>query len=61
MLLPDVVAAVLVIVSAGVSTGTVTRHAAAVDPGGQLDPVAAELTLLMTSLSPVSGLFTVTV
>ena len=48
-------------VSAGVSTGTVTRHAAAVAPGGQVAPVSAELTVLMTSLSPVSGLFTVTV
>ena len=53
--------AVLVMVSAGVSTETVTRQAVVVAPGGQVDPAAVELTVLMTSLSPVSGLFTVTV
>ena len=55
------VLAVLVMVSAGVRTGTVTRQAAVMEPGGQVDPVAVELTVSMTSLSPVSGLFTVTV
>ena len=30
-------------------------------PGGQLDPGAAEAAVVMTSLSPVSGLLTVTV
>ena len=30
-------------------------------PGGQVDPAAAEAAVVMTSLSPVSGLFTVTV
>ena len=29
-------------------------------PAGQADPGAAEVTVMITSLSPVSGLFTVT-
>ena len=53
--------AVLVMPSAGVSTATVTRQAAVVLPGGQVLPVAVELTLLTKALSPVSGLLTVTV
>ena len=53
--------AVVVMVMAGVSTGTVTGRAPLMVPGGQVEPSAAEVTVLMTSLSPVSGLFTVTV
>ena len=49
-----------VMVSAGVRTAMVTRQGLAVVPGGQVDPVAAEAAAVMTSLSPVSGLFTVT-
>ena len=54
-------AAVLVMVRAGVSTATVTWQPPLVVPGGQLDPAAAEAAVMMTSLSPVSGLLTVTV
>ena len=53
--------AVLVMVSAGVSTTTVTRQAAAVLPGGQVLPVSEEDTELMITLSPVSGFLTATV
>ena len=60
-LLPLAVAAVLTMVSAGVSTGTISWQGLLVVPGGQLDPAAAEATVVMTSLSPVSGLFTVMV
>ena len=52
--------AVLTIVSAGVSTGTVTWHGALVVPGGHVDPAAEEATVLMSTLPPVSGLSTVT-
>ena len=54
-------AAALVMVRAGVSTGTVSWQGLVVVPGGQLDPAAAEAAVVMTSLSPVSGLLTVTV
>ena len=60
-LLPLAVAAVLTMVSAGVSTGTTSWQGLLVVPGGQLDPAAAEATVVMTSLPPVSGLFTVMV
>ena len=52
--------AVLTIVSAGVSTGRLTWHGALVVPGGHDDPAAEEVTVLTGSLSPVSGLSTVT-
>ena len=52
--------AVLTIVSAGVSTGISTWQAALVAPGGHDDPTAEEATVLMMTLPPVSGLFTVT-
>ena len=52
--------AVLTIVSAGVSTGIVTWHEPLVVPGGQVDPAAEEVTVLTSSLPPVSGLSTVT-
>ena len=51
---------VLVIVSPGVSTATVLPQGAVVVPGGQVDPTAGEVTVVMTSLSPASGLRTVT-
>ena len=54
-------AAVLVMVRAGVSTAMVSWQPPLVVPGGQDDPAAAEATVVMTSLSPVSGLLTVTV
>ena len=54
-------AAAAVMVSAGVSTGTASWQGLVVVPGGQDDPGAAEATVVMTSLSPVSGLLTVTV
>ncbi len=47
-------------VSPGVSTASVLRHGAAVVPGRQDDPGAADVAVTITSLSPVSGLFTVT-
>ena len=53
--------AVLVMVRAGVSTGTVSWQGLVVVPGGQVDPAAVEAAVVMTCLSPVSGLFTVTV
>ena len=37
------------------------RHGAAVVPAGHADPGAAEVAVTITSLSPVSGLCTVTV
>ena len=52
---------VAAMVSAGVRTATVERHGAAVVPAGHADPGAAEVAVMMTSLSPVSGLFTVMV
>ncbi len=39
---------------------TVAVQAGSVLPAGQLLPVAAVVTVLVRSLSPVSGLFTVT-
>ena len=45
----------------GVSTATVTRQGAAVAPGGQAEPAAAEVAVLMITLSPVSGSLTVIV
>ena len=48
-------------VRAGVRTVTVDRQGAAVVPAGHADPGAAEVAVMMTSLSPVSGLLTVTV
>jgi len=56
----EAVPAVLVIVSAGVSTGTMAWQGALMVPGGQVDPWAAELAVVMTSLPPVSGSCTVT-
>ena len=53
--------AVLVMVRAGIRTVTVAVQAGAVLPGGQVLPGAAEVTVLTRCLSPVSGLFTVTV
>ena len=53
--------AVLTMSRAGVRTGTMTRQAGRVVAGGQVEPVAAEVTVLMMTLSPVSGLLTVTV
>ena len=53
--------AALVMVSAGVSSGTVSWQRARCCRAGSCDPAAAEVTVLMRSLSPVSGLFTVMV
>ena len=55
------VSAVLVMVSAGIRTVTVAVQRASVPPAGQLFPAAAEVMVLVSSLSPVSGLVTVTV
>ena len=52
--------AVLTIVSPGVRTPTVLRQGGLVVPGGQVDPAAAEAAVATRSLSPVSGLSTVT-
>ena len=52
--------AVLVMVRAGVRTGTVSWQGLVVVPGGQVDPAAVEAAVAMTCLSPVSGSFTVT-
>ena len=54
-------AAALVMVRPGVSTATVSWQPPVVVPGGHVEPVAAEAAVMMTSLSPVSGLLTVTV
>ena len=51
--------AVLTMVS--VATGTVLVQRGSVDPAAQLLPGAAEVTVLVRMLSPVSGLSTVTV
>jgi hypothetical protein len=51
----------LVIVSPGVKTVTVDVQAGSVPPGGQLEPAAVVLSVLVITLLPVSGLFTVTV
>ena len=52
--------AVTAIVRPGISTGTVPVHRGSVPPAGQLLPAVAEVTLSTITLSPVSGLFTVT-
>ena len=48
------------IVSAGVSTKTVSEQPLVVVPGGQLEPAAVEATAVIRFLSPVSGFLTVT-
>ena len=48
------------IVRPGTSTVTVEVHRASVPPAGQLLPAVADVTVLARTLSPVSGLFTVT-
>ena len=53
--------AVLTIVSPGISTFTVAVHGGSVLPDGQLLPGAAVDSVLVITLLPVSGLFTVTV
>ena len=55
------VLAVLTMVSAGVSTGTVRLHPALEPPGGQLLPGSVEAATVARLLPPVSGLSTVTV
>ena len=52
--------AVLAMVRAGIRSVTVAVHAGSVPPGGQLLPWVVEVTVLTRSLSPVSGLLTVT-
>ena len=47
--------------SAGISTGTLTEQGGSVLPDGQLLPAAAVDSVLAIILLPVSGLFTVTV
>src|ERR1035438_6763262 len=47
--------------SAGVSTVTLTEQAGSVPPAGQLLPAAAVARVLASTLFPVSGLLTVTV
>ncbi len=54
-------AAAAVMVSAGVSTGTVRLQPGLELAGGQLLPGSAEAATVARFLSPVSGLFTVTV
>ena len=44
----------------GTSTTTVTEHRASVLPAAQLLPAAADVTVCARTLSPVSGLLTVT-
>ena len=56
-----VVLGVLVMVSPGVSTGTLTEQAAAGALVGQLLPAAAVVIVLASRWLPVSGLLTVTV
>src|SRR6201996_8056149 len=51
----------LLMLSPGVSTGTLTEHAAAGDAVGQLLPGAAVVIVLASTWLPASGLFTVTV
>ena len=55
------VLAVLVMVRAGMRSVTVTVQAGAGLAGGQVLPGSVEVTVLVSCLSPVSGLFTVTV
>ena len=52
--------AVLVMVRAGIRSVTAAVQAGAGLPGGQVLPGAVEVTVLARSLSPVSGLLTVT-
>ena len=47
-------------VRAGISSVTAAVQAGAGPVGGQVLPAAVEVTVLVRSLSPVSGLFTVT-
>ena len=56
-----VVLGVLVMVRAGVSTGTLMEQAAAGAEAGQLLPGAVVVMVLASRLLPVSGLLTVTV
>ncbi len=56
-----VVLGVLLMVSPGVSTGTLTLQAAAGAATGQLLPAAAVVIVLASTWLPASGLFTVTV
>ena len=56
-----VASAVWVMLSAGISTGTLTEQAGSVPPDGQLLPSAVVEKVLAISLLPVSGLLTVTV
>ena len=44
----------------GTRTGIALEHRGSVPPAGQLLPAVADVTALVISLSPVSGLFTVT-
>jgi hypothetical protein len=53
--------AVFVIASPGTSTVTVAVQAGSVPPAGQFDPGADVLSVLVITLLPASGLFTVTV
>ena len=53
--------AVFTMVSAGISTVTLTEQRGSVLPDGQLLPAAAVDKVLAMVLLPVSGLFTVTV
>ena len=55
------VLAVLVMVRAGIRSVTVAVQAGLGLPGGQVLPGSVEVTVLVRRLSPVSGLFTVTV
>ena len=48
-------------VSAGISTGTLTEQRGSVLPAGQLLPAAVVTKVLANTLFPVSGLLTVTV
>ncbi len=50
----------IAIVRPGTSTTTVTEHRASVLPAAQLLPAVADVTVCARTLSPVSGLFTVT-
>jgi hypothetical protein len=52
--------AAVVMVRPGVRIGTTSWQGLLVVPGGQVEPTAVEAAVVMTSLSPVSGLFTVT-
>ena len=56
-----VASAVWVMLRAGIWTATLTEQAGPGDPAGQLLPSAAVDSVLASVLSPVPGLFTVTV